>query len=257
MPVSVATVLIVAEDREAAATSAFHLAAAGYRVRTARDGAEAIAVLRRQVPALLVLHDGIQDVTLPELLRRLRAAAGTRAVPALVRLAHGADAAARVDLLLAGADDCVATEVDSHELVARVEALLRRAGAPPTAPALHVGAIEIDVAAHAVRVAERPVELTPMEFSILRTLAEHAGRLRTHEELAVAIWGGGNKARRGTNGATHTRSLTVQVSRLRAKLGDAADVLETVRGLGYRLRSTTPSYAPSARRAVVARTPNR
>jgi two-component system phosphate regulon response regulator PhoB len=256
MPVLVATVLIVAEDREAAATSAFHLAAAGYRVRTARDGAEAIAVLRRQVPALLLLHDGIQDVTLPELLRRLRSAAGTRAVPALVRLAHGADAATRVDLLLAGADDCVTTEVDSHELVARVEALLRRAGAPPTVPALRVGDIEIDIAAHAVRVAERQVELTPMEFSILRTLAEHAGRLRTHEELAVALWGG-NKARRGTNGGTHTRSLTVQVSRLRAKLGDAADVLETVRGLGYRLRSTTHSYASGLRRAVVARTPNR
>ena len=256
MPVPVATVLIVAEDREAAATSAFHLAAAGYRVRTARDGAEAIAVLRRQLPALLHLHDGIQDATLPELLRRLRAAAGTRAVPALVRLAHGADAAARVDLLLAGADDCVATEVDSNELVARVEALLRRAGAPPTAPALRVGEIEIDIAAHAVRVSKRQVELTPLEFSILRTLAEHAGRLRTHEELAVAIWGG-SKARRGTNGATHTRSLTVQVSRLRAKLGDAADVLETVRGLGYRLRSTIPSYSPTPRRPVIARTPNR
>jgi DNA-binding response OmpR family regulator len=226
-------VLLVDHDRDVLAQAAFHIAAAGYRVATARSAADAIASAREQTLSLAVLGP-VADSSPAELIARLRRLPGVKALPVLVVLPDVTDSRGRVAALTAGADDCLPRGVDPYEIVLRLQALRRWLGARgAAAEVLRIGPIEIDLDAYAVSVDERPIALTRGEFAILCALAEQPGRMSTHQQLAERIYG---DRRRGL-----TRSITVRVSRLRAKLGDAAKVVETVRGVGYRLRARSRS----------------
>jgi two-component system phosphate regulon response regulator PhoB len=143
----------------------------------------------------------------------------------------------RIQGLSLGADDYLTKPFSPQELVLRVGAILRRVGAGGTNPSdkIHLGALEIDTAAHVVRVAGDPVDLTPTEFKLLLTLAERRGRVQARAHLLQTVWEAAPDIQ--------TRTVDMHVQRLRAKLGPAGDLIETVRGFGYRIRA--PGVRPS------------
>jgi len=134
----------------------------------------------------------------------------------------------RIVGLALGADDYVTKPFSPRELVLRVKKILERAaGATSPAEVLKAGEITINAAKHTVVVRDHPVELTATEFKLLATLIERRGRVQTRDTLLTDVW--------GYEGDVDTRTVDTHVRRLREKLGKAADAIETVRGVGYRL----------------------
>ena len=236
--------LVVDDDPEIVPLTVYYLATRGYRILTARSATEGLAIVRADPPDLVIVGARLPDVSGAELLRRLRVSesvAGSaphEAIAVLLLLAGDGDRHAReterVDALALGADDVLTPPFNVQELMLRVAAILRRVQGSSPAPrgVVTIGdrMLVVDVDAHQVMVEDAPVDLTRTEFSVLQSLAEHAGLLRTRAQLSEALWG---VAERRT---AHSRAVDVQVSRLRVKLGRAGDLIETVRGEGYRLR---------------------
>jgi two-component system KDP operon response regulator KdpE len=149
-------------------------------------------------------------------------------MPIIVLSAVG-DEDEKVRALEAGADDYVVKPFAPRELVARLQAILRRAGADPGEPAIRADGLEIDLAARTVRRDAAEVHLTPIEFSLLRTLARQRGRLMTHRALLVEVWGPAY--------ADDTAVLRTHIANLRRKIeppGDAPRYIRTDAGVGYR-----------------------
>jgi two-component system phosphate regulon response regulator PhoB len=142
----------------------------------------------------------------------------------------------RIRGLSLGADDYLTKPFSPQELVLRVAAILRRVGAAPLADdVMQLGALRIDRAAHRVSVDGNAVELTPTEFKLLLTLAERRGRVQARAHLLETVWDAAPDIQ--------TRTVDMHVQRLRTKLGVAGELIETVRGFGYRLR---PGHSRSA-----------
>ena len=237
-------VLVVDDEPDIAALVAYHLARTGYRVSTAATGGDALAAAVRERPALVVLDLMLPDRSGLDVLERLRADEATRAVAVLVLTARGSEAD-RIRGLSLGADDYLAKPFSPQELVLRVGAILRRAAAGGTADAgdngrtaasadvLAVGPVRIDRAALTVDVEGHRVELTPTEYKLLLTLAERRGRVQARSHLLETVWEAAPDIQ--------TRTVDMHVQRLRAKLGTAGELIETVRGFGYRLRAGAPA----------------
>ena len=199
---------------------------AGHVVREAANGREALRGLYTDPPDLVVL-----DVVMPDLdgwatLERIRDVSD---VPVLMLTVRGGEVE-KVRALRAGADDYVTKPFGRQELVARADALLRRArggaGDPPTA--YSDGDLTIDFAARSVAARGREVELTPREYSLLAALTTRAGIALSYDELLETVWG----TARGSSPAT----VRLYVNYVRRKLGDAGGRIETLRGFGYRYR---------------------
>jgi two-component system phosphate regulon response regulator PhoB len=222
-------ILVVDDEPDIVALVAYHLAKAGYRVSTAASGTEAMDAVRRERPALLVLDLMLPGMTGYEVLEQIRSNEPTRDVAVLMLTARREEPD-RIRGLSLGADDYLTKPFNPQELVLRVGAILRRVGAAATTShdRLQLGAIEIDLGAHLVKVNGTPVELTPTEFKLLLTLAERRGRVQGRAQLLERVWDAAPDIQ--------TRTVDMHVQRLRAKLGAAGDTIETVRGFGYRLR---------------------
>ena len=233
-------VLLVDDEPDISALVAYHLAKAGYRVATAATGAEAVEAAASQRPALVVLDLMLPDLSGFEVLERLRAAEGTREVAVLMLTARR-DEADRIRGLALGADDYLTKPFSPPERVLRGGAILRRVHAAPVTSrggardagrdvpdVLEVGALRIDRAAYRVAVNGVEVELTPTEYKLLVLLAERRGRLQDRGQLLQRVWDAAPDLQ--------TRTVDMHVQRLRAKLGPAGELIETVRGFGYRLR---------------------
>ena len=167
----------------------------------------------------------IVDLVLPdgdgvEVTRRLRE---WSEMPIIVLSAVGEEDE-KVRALEAGADDYVTKPFSPRELLARLQAVLRRAGKPADEPVLRADDLEIDFAARTVRVGGAPVHLTPIEFDLLRALARHRGRLLTHRSLLVEVW--------GPEYASDTAVLRTHIANLRRKIGSGH--VQTDPGVGYR-----------------------
>ena len=160
-------------------------------------------------------------------------------MPIIVLSAVG-DEEEKVRALEAGADDYVVKPFGPRELVARLQAALRRAGAAADEPAIVAGELEIDLAARLVRLAGREIHLTPIEYDLLRVLARHRGRLITHRQLLVEVW--------GPESADDTQTLRTHVANLRRKIEPRDDrgfrYVRTEPGVGYRF--TGESDAPGS-----------
>ena len=230
-PAPAERILVVDDEPEIVALVAYHLAKAGYRVSTASNGEDALDAARREHPDLIVLDLMLPGMSGFDILEQLRAEEGTRDVAVLMLTARREEPD-RIRGLELGADDYLTKPFSLAELVLRVGAILRRAGttAPGSADSVVVGPLVIDRGAMTVTVAGKPVELTPTEFKLLLTLAERRGRVQGRAHLLETVWEAAPDIQ--------TRTVDMHVQRLRAKLGDAGEFIETVRGFGYRLRAT-------------------
>jgi two-component system, OmpR family, phosphate regulon response regulator PhoB len=229
VPAPGARVLVVDDEADIVALVAFHLAKAGYRVSTAATGPDALAAARQERPMLIVLDLMLPGMSGIDVLRELRNNDGTRDIAVLLLTARREERD-RIEGLSVGADDYLTKPFSPQELVLRVGAILRRVAAAGMGPGDVVthGPIEIDRGAHRVRVNGREVELTPTEYRLLLLLYERRGRVQARAHLLETVWEAAPDIQ--------TRTVDMHVQRLRAKLGEAGELIETVRGFGYRLR---------------------
>lgn len=222
-------VLII--DDEPTVTRALRISLEGYgfAVDTAATGHAGYAkALQTPLPQLVLLDLGLPDLDGLEVCTRIRAHSR---VPIIVLTARDAEYE-KITALDGGADDYVTKPFGMGELLARIRVALRRAeGAAPAAGPLRIGDLVIDVAAHQVRVRDRPVRLTPTEFTLLATLAANAGRVCTHRHLLREVWGSGYGA--------DTQLLRVFIGQVRAKVETnpaEPEYILTEPGIGYRFR---------------------
>jgi len=220
-----APILVADDDQHIVELVSLYLRRAGYRVETAFDGDEALRKARDLEPALLIL-----DVMMPgpdglQVCRQLRRKGD---VPIVLLTARSSDIDKIAGLRL-GADDYVTKPFNPDELVARVDAVLRRAGNSTQAAAaerLAIGDVEIDVDAHSATLRGRQLALTPKEFDLLVTFARFPNVVLARERVLDLVWGTSFYA---------LRTVDVHVARLREKLKKSRLRIETVWGTGYRL----------------------
>lgn len=222
------SILIVDDEPQIRKFLRIALEASGFAVAEASNGAEGVARCATTAPSLVILDLGLPDIDGQDVVRRIRE---WSEVPILVLSVRQSEAE-KVALLDAGANDYVVKPFGIQELLARIRALLRRGGrAEPAATAeIVVGALEVDLARHEVRVDGEPVRLTPKEFDLLRVLAQNAGRILTHGQILREVWGKAHEH--------DTQYLRVFVSQLRHKLrDDPADprFILNEPGVGYRM----------------------
>jgi two-component system phosphate regulon response regulator PhoB len=223
-----AQILVVEDERDIAALVGYHLTKEGYRVRTAASGTEALAAIVRDRPDLIVLDLMLPGLSGFDLLGELRRRPEIAETPVIVLTARR-DEIDRIMGLELGADDYVTKPFSPQELVLRVAAVLRRVQAPAVVGAsrvLHGGPIMVDLNATRVEVGGDEIQLTPTEYRLLATLLERRGRVQSRRQLLQAAW--------DVHAQIETRTVDMHVQRLRTKLGPAGDLIETVRGFGYR-----------------------
>ncbi|MDX6625063.1 MAG: hypothetical protein QOE56_52 [Solirubrobacterales bacterium] len=199
---------------------------AGIEVVQAADGAAGLKAFYAERPDVVLLDLDLADVNGFEILSTVRELSD---VPVLAITANDGETD-RIRALRAGADDCMTKPTSEQELLARIEALLRRSrSAPEIAPVLDDEFIRIDHPRHRVEILGVEVGLTPIEFRMLATFAENPGRVLGHGQLLDLVWGDRHRDK---------DEVKLYVSYLRRKLGEAAgvDPVETVRGVGYRYR---------------------
>ncbi|MDQ2868273.1 MAG: response regulator transcription factor [Verrucomicrobiota bacterium] len=198
-----------------------------FDVITAGDGASGLRKAREEGPAFIILDLMIPKMPGTEVCKTLKHDTLTRHIPIMMLMAK-AEEIDRVLGLELGADDYVTKPFSPREVALRVQAILRRSETPGKEKSLVAGPIAIDGARHSVSVNNKLVHLTSIEFKLLRTLIERRGRVQERDRLLSDVW--------GYESAIDTRTVDTHVRRLREKLGKAGDLIETVRGFGYRLR---------------------
>lgn len=220
------TVYVVEDDISIAELIAYALRGEGFAVQVFGDGERFLAALSDALPDLALL-----DIMLPGLdgltvLRRLRENARTADLPVIVLTAKSTEYD-KVIGLDSGADDYVAKPFGVMELLSRVKAVLRRAGGKRVASILEIGALQLDTASHSAALDGEALQLTLKEFELLRCLMEHRGQVLTRDNLLQSVW--------GYDFEGETRTVDVHIGTLRQKLGEQANLVETVRGVGYRI----------------------
>ena len=220
------SVIIVEDDEDIADSIRYNLEREGFRVRLATTGEDALTLILDRPPNLILLDLNLPHMNGFELCRRLRAESTTTRVPILMLTAR-ADEADKVLGLNMGADDYITKPFSMRELMARVNAALRRAeGLETDRPLFDDGSLRIDPATFSVSYSGHDVRMTRKEFALLSELARNQGRVLTREVLLDRVW--------GVSYYGDSRTLDVHIRRLRQKLGDSS-VIETVTGIGYRL----------------------
>ena len=221
------TVLVVDDERDLLDLVAHHLRGAGLDPVTTTRGADALRLAQEHQPAAILLDIMLPDLQGTEVLKRLRTDEATAGIPVIFLTARGEEVDRVVGFEL-GADDYVVKPFSPRELVLRVKALLRRSatGEEAAGDVLTRGAITLDPHRHRVDVGEETIDLTPTEFRLLQFLMERPGRVLTRDQLLNSVW--------GSEVFVTDRTVDTHVKRLRSKLGSGADLIETVRGVGYR-----------------------
>ncbi len=222
-------ILVVDDEPDITALVAYHLAKAGYRVSTAANGPDALKAAREERPDIVILDVMLPGVSGYDVLAELRRREETRDVGVILLTARREEPD-RIRGLSLGADDYLSKPFSPAELGLRVNALLRRLAAPAVSSGsnLAAGPITVDRSAHRVSVDGKEIELTATEYKLLLTLVERRGRVQSRPQLLETVW--------EAQPDIQTRTVDMHVQRLRSKLGDAGDLIETVRGFGYRFR---------------------
>jgi len=222
---AVPTILVVEDESSIASFVSLYLKNAGYAVKTAATGSDALTAVAAHEPALIVLDLMLPDIDGIEVCKRIRQSSD---VPILMLTARDEDVDKIIGLEV-GADDYLTKPFNPRELVARVKSILRRS-VPDRREAepkvLKHGDLEIDAGRRTAKVAGEEIQLAPKEFDLLWELLDHNGLVLTRDQLLERVW--------GYTFAGDTRTVDVHVRQLRRKLGDASPIV-TVWGVGYKV----------------------
>jgi two-component system alkaline phosphatase synthesis response regulator PhoP len=219
------SVLVVEDEASIASFVALYLKNAGYSVRTAASGSEALASVASDLPSLIVLDLMLPDLDGVEVCRRIRKSSD---VPILMLTARDEDVDKIIGLEV-GADDYLTKPFNPRELVARVKSILRRATPERRereSAVIRHGDLTVDAGRREVRVGDDEIQLAPKEFDLLWELLDHRGLVLTRDQLLERVW--------GYTFAGDTRTVDVHVRQIRRKLGDASPIV-TVWGVGYKV----------------------
>lgn len=221
-------ILIIDDEPDVTELVSYQLKAKGYAVEALNNPTQSIAMIRSFQPDLILLDVMMPDISGIQICRMLRADPKTKETP-VVFLTARAEEADRVLGLEVGGDDYICKPFSVKELILRIQGLLRRTAAPDDhePKRLEIGAITLDNERHEVTVKGAPIELTATEFRLLRLLMERKGRVQTREHLLLNVW--------NYETEIETRTVDTHIRRLREKLGEQAELIETLRGVGYRM----------------------
>ena len=225
MSAAAPNILVVEDESSIASFVSLYLKNAGYGVRTAANGSEALALVAQEMPGLIVLDLMLPDIDGIEVTKRIRQ---TSDVPILMLTARDEDVDKIIGLEV-GADDYLTKPFNPRELVARVKSILRRATPERRERESEVithGDLSVDAGRREVRVGEEEIQLAPKEFDLLWELLDHRGLVLTRDQLLERVW--------GYTFAGDTRIFDVHLRQLRRKLGDASPIV-TVWGVGYKV----------------------
>ena len=220
-------IYLVEDDDSIRELVLYTLHTTGFEAEGFRNAADFWQALEKELPQLVLLDIMLPDEDGLHILKRLRAGAETADLPVMMLTAKNSEYD-RVVGLDSGADDYMPKPFGMMELVSRVRALLRRAAKPAAEDKLFTaGSLAVDVKRRAVTVDGEPVILTYKEFELLCYLLENRGVVLSRDQILTKIW--------DYNYSGETRTVDVHIRTLRQKLGDAGALIETVRGVGYRL----------------------
>lgn len=220
-------IYLVEDDDSIRKLVLYTLHTTGFEAEGFRNAADFWQALEKELPQLVLLDIMLPDEDGLHILKRLRAGAETADLPVMMLTAKSSEYD-RVVGLDSGADDYMPKPFGMMELVSRVRALLRRAAKPAAEDKLFTaGSLAVDVKRRAVTVDGEPVILTYKEFELLCYLLENRGVVLSRDQILTKIW--------DYNYSGETRTVDVHIRTLRQKLGDAGALIETVRGVGYRL----------------------
>lgn len=223
-----ASILIIEDDRSLADVVAYNLRQQGYEVLLSSDGEDGTSMALQHQPDVVILDLMLPVVDGLDVCRKLKANKATRKTKILMLTAKGEESDQLVGFSL-GADDYVTKPFSVKVLLERVKALCRRdVDDGDDDGVINTQGVVIDPVRHSVTVAEEPLQLTRSEFRLLETLARHPGRVFARSELLDAVLGDGT--------IVMERTIDVHIRAIRRKMGDHADLIETVRGVGYRFR---------------------
>jgi two-component system phosphate regulon response regulator PhoB len=221
-------IVVIEDEADLREVIHYNLEREGFNVATAGDGESGLKLVRGQQTELVLLDLMLPQMDGLEVCRRLKGDDGTRSIPVIMVTAKGEESDVVLGLGL-GADDYVTKPFSPKELVARVRAVLRRGKLrEERGPRERIEAhgMVIDTARHEVRVDGKPVTLTATEFRLLHFVASHPGRVFTRDHLLSRVI--------GEDAYVVDRNIDVHVRSIRKKLGERRDVIETIRGVGYR-----------------------
>jgi two-component system, OmpR family, alkaline phosphatase synthesis response regulator PhoP len=225
------TILVVDDEQDIVEFVRYNLQKEGFRVLTARNGRQALEQVGHHPDCILL------DIMMPELdgkdvLRELRGNAKTSGIPVVFLTARGSDVDEVVGLEL-GADDYIVKPISVPKLIARIKNVLRKYDVRPAEPSssrpILLGPIEIIPKEHVVRIDGAEVFFPKKEFEVLSSLASRLGEVVNRETLLNEIW--------GTDVRVIDRTVDVHIRKIREKMGKYADAIETIKGIGYRMRS--------------------
>ncbi len=220
-------ILIVDDERDLVENLAYRLGREGFETRAAYDGRAALHEARRfPHPSLILLDLMLPEMSGTDVIRQLKQSSELARIPVVMLTAKDEEVDRIVGFEL-GADDYVTKPFSTRELVLRCRAVLRRSGESEV-PIATIGPLSLDHDAHQAFVDGEPVALTALEFKLLETLARRHGRVQSRETLLQDVW--------DMRGDLTTRTVDTHVKRLRRKLKAAGTMIETLRGVGYRLR---------------------
>lgn len=224
------SILVVEDEPDIAEIIEYNLVREGYRVQIADDGEAALDQILRIAPDIVLLDLMLPGLDGLEVCRRLKEDPVTRGIPVIMVTAKGEESDVVLGLGI-GADDYVSKPFSPRELTARVRAVLRRGTvrvASDSSERVVLGPLVIDAGRHDVRLGGEEVRLTATEFRLLHLLVSHAGRTFTRDQLLSRVI--------GESVAVTDRNIDVHVRMIRKKFGEHRDIIETVRGVGYRCR---------------------
>ena len=227
-------VLVVEDEMAIAELIAVNLRHHGMLAVLAEDGDAAQTAIDDVLPDVILLDWMLPGQSGLVLARRWRADPRTKRIPILMLTARG-DEPDKVAGLDAGADDYITKPFSTQELLARIRAVLRRRAPEQASDVVRIGALQLDGSTHRVTFRHTPLQLGPTEFKLLNYLMHHAERVHTRSQLLDRVW--------GDHVFIEERTVDVHVKRLREALGIAGVMVETVRGVGYRLTATVTPQA--------------
>ena len=223
-------IICVEDEQNICELEVYTLQSVGMQAQGCSSGRELFALLEKQLPELIVLDIMLPDEDGVSILRRLRSDSRYKNIPVIMATAKGTEFD-KVKGLDSGADDYIAKPFGMLEMVARIKAVLRRCSAPmesgEQSDVIRIGELEVNQQEHKVSVGGSEVVLTLKEYELLKKFLQYPGIVFSRDKLLNDIW--------GYEFSGETRTVDVHIRTLRQKLGSAGELVETIRGVGYRM----------------------